>query len=374
VAVGQDDRLGDEVHRFEALNQDRSVRTGIDDNTLLLAGRDDVGVGVHLSDDDAIDEHVSKKYQIRRHPATAMMGHPFWVTVAIAGVFFLMIPGTSAFLVRRRWRMFRRALLLARDAQPISYGKRHLLGSEEVRRLAGRLEAIQSDRTIWIGDSSFSVMVDLEGGPVFVLPHPSAKDESQQDETPRVLYWKDLSALAEGTSVFVCGTVVDDQGTIRFHGGPGGTPLVMIHEGGDDDLERLLRRAMWSGRQRNEYWNHSTPISLIGGFLAETLWAVNLIGVSRLNMVIALVSALIPALPLFPPGVIAFYWYRRVWRTARRIRARRDLLHLEGQETDRRVQLNRTALLREAVAVLLLLAGIAANAYLLAAAAALLLR
>jgi len=303
-----------------------------------------------------------------------MTGHPFWVTVAIAGVFFLAIPGAGAFLVRRRWRVFRRALLLARDAQPISYGKRHVLGPEELRRLAGRLEAIQSDRTIWIGDSSFSVMVDLEGVPVFVLPHPSAKDESQQDETPRVLYWKDLSALAEGTSFFVCGTVVDDQGTIRFRGGPGGTPLVMIHEGGDDDLERLLRRAMWSGRQRNEYWNHGTPISLIGGFLAETLWAVNLIGVSRLNTVIALVFALIPALPLFPPGVVAFYWYRRVWRGARRIRARRDLLHLEGKETERRSRLNRAALRREAAAVVLLLTGIAGNAYLLAAAAALLLR
>jgi hypothetical protein len=303
-----------------------------------------------------------------------MTGQPVWVTIAIAGVFFLAIPGTGAFLVRRRWRIFRRALMDARDARPLSYGKRHLLDPEEFRRLSGRLEAIQSDRTIWIGDSSFSVMVDLEGVPVFVLPHSSAREDSQPDETPRVLYWKDLSALAEGTSVFVCGTVVEDQGTIRFHGGPYGTPLVMIHEGGADDLDRLLRRAMWSGRQRNEYWNHGTPISLIGGFLAETLWAVNLIGVSRLNTVIALVFALIPALPLFPPGVVAFYWYRRVWRTARRIRARRDLMQLKGEATVRRTELNRAALRREAAAVLLLLTGVAVNAYLLAAAAALLLQ
>jgi hypothetical protein len=264
--------------------------------------------------------------------------------------------------------------MLARDAHPISYGKRHDLDPRELRRLSGRLEAIQSDRSIWIGDSSLSVMVDLEGVPVFVLPHPSADEESQQDETPRVLYWKDLSALAEGTSVFVCGTVVDEQGTIRFHGGPYGTPLVMIHDGGVGDLDRLLWRAMWSGRQRNEYWNHSTPISLIGGFLAETLWAVNLMGVSRLNTVIALVFALIPALPLFPPGVVAFYWYRRVWRAARRIRARRDLIQLKSEAPERRAELNRAALRREAAAVLLLLAGIATNAYLLAAAAALLLR
>lgn len=303
-----------------------------------------------------------------------MMGNPFWITVAIAGLFFLAIPGTGAFLVRRRWRIFRRALMVARDARPISYGQRRVLDPDELRRLSGRLEAIQSDHTIWIGDASVSVMVDLDGVPVFVLPHASANEGSQQDETPRVLYWKDLNALAEGTSVFVCGTVVDEQGTIRFHGGPYGTPLVMIHEGGDEDLDRLLRQAMWSGRQRNEYWNHGTPISLIGGFLAETLWAVNLMGVSRLNTVIALVFALIPALPLFPPGVVAFYWYRRVWRVARRIRARRDLLRLKGEKTVRRSRLNRAALLREAAAVLLLLAGIAVNAYLLAAAAALLLR
>jgi hypothetical protein len=41
--------------------------------------------------------------------------------------------------------------------------------------------------------------------------------------------------------------------------------------------------------------------------------------------------ALLPFLPLMPPGILSFFVYRRLWRQGRTIRARRDLLQL-GQQ------------------------------------------
>ena len=305
-----------------------------------------------------------------------MIADGLGTTLFLAMVFFVAIPGSGAFLVRRRWRRFRRALLEARGAPSVTYGLAHQGGGNGSFRFFGRLEAIQADHTIWVGDRTLSVMVRLDGVPVFVMPHAPTDRPEPPDETPRVLYWKDLSALAEGTQVFVCGSIVDDQGSIRIEGGPDGVPLVIIFDG---PSEELFPQAMWAGRQRNEYWNHLTPISLIAGFVSETLWAVTVVGESRLQAVIALVVALVPVLPLFPPGVAAFYWYRRLWRHARRIRARRDLALVQQATPASRQRrggnaLSRAASRLELVAVALLAVGIGTNGYLLAALAALLLR
>lgn len=298
-----------------------------------------------------------------------MTSVPLVVTVGLAATFYVIIPGAGAFLVRRRWRRFREALLSSQAAPALHYGVSPAKGQSSRYRFFGKLEAIQADHTIWIGDRTLSVMVNLEGVPVFVMPRTHLEDGAPSDETPRVFYWKELSALAEGTKVFVGGSLVDDRGTLRFERGPVGVPLVLIFDG---PPEALFSRAMWAGRQRNEYWNHLTPISLIAGFVAELLWAVTLSGQSRLQTVVALVMALIPLLPLFPPGVLGFYWYRRLWRRARKIRAHRDLALLRRNVNDgvtlRHVQhsLSRIATRWEAGAVVLLLVGLTVNGYLAA--------
>lgn len=306
-----------------------------------------------------------------------MTSVPLLVTVGLAATFYVIIPGAGAFLVRRRWRRFREALLSSQGAPSLRYGVVPARGESTRYRFFGKLEAIQADHTIWVGDRTLSVMVNLEGVPVFVMPRTHLEDGAPSDETPRVFYWKELSALAEGTEVFVGGSLVDDRGSLRFERGPGGDPLVLIFDG---PPEALFSRAMWAGRQRNEYWNHLTPISLIAGFVAELLWAVTLSGQSRLQTVVALVMALIPLLPLFPPGVLGFYWYRRLWRRARRIRAHRDLALLRRNVNDgvtlRHAQhsLSRIATRWEAGAVALLLAGLTVNGYLAAVLFALLMQ
>ncbi|MFW5694156.1 MAG: hypothetical protein ACOCYB_03235 [Alkalispirochaeta sp.] len=299
------------------------------------------------------------------------------VTLTVAAAFYVAIPGAGAFVVRRRWRQFREALLISHAAPPLRYGVSSKSSRDRVYRFFGQLEAIQRDHTIWVGDHTLSVKVSLDGVPVFVMPRTNPDGAGPTDETPRVLYWKELTALAEGTDVFVGGSIIDDQGSIRVNSGPFGVPLVMIFDG---PAEALFSRAMWAGRQRNEYWNHLTPISLIGGFVAELLWAVNLSGQSRLHTVVALVMALTPLLPLFPPGVIGFYWYRRLWRRARRIRAHRDLAMLRNRAHDElplrygQRSLSRIATRWELAAVTLLLGAIGINGYFSAVLFALLMQ
>lgn len=296
------------------------------------------------------------------------------VTALLAVLFYFIIPGAGAVLVRRRWRRFRRAVLMARNAAPLTYGRIRGTTPGTRYQFFAKLEAIQDDRRIWVGDRTLSVMVSLDAVPVFVIPHVADRSANLVDETPRVLYWKDLAAVAEGTDVFVSGCVIDDRGSIRITACDGEPPLVAMFDG---SRETFFARAMWSGRQRNEYWNHLTPISLVGGFVAEVLWAVTVVETSRLQALLALVAAVIPALPLFPPGVVAFYWYRRIWRGARRVRARRDLAQVQNTELPggpAAATLSRVASRRELAAVGLLIAGIAVNAYLLAAIVAILIR
>ena len=47
MAVGEDDRFREEVHRLQPLNEHLRICPGIDDNAFLLAGRDDIRIGVH---------------------------------------------------------------------------------------------------------------------------------------------------------------------------------------------------------------------------------------------------------------------------------------------------------------------------------------
>ncbi len=310
---------------------------------------------------------------------------PLTISVAIGVVFYLVIPGSGAFAVRYRWRRFRARVLAAREARDLDYPAVHGHRQENegdssqrgTFRFFGKLEAVQGQTSIWIGDGSLSVVIDLVGVPIYILPGGGMRGEGLPDETPRIVFWKELTALAEGTDFLVVGDIVERQGTLHFDRGAADIPLVIIY---DCPKEQLFARATWSGRQRNEYWNHLTPVSLVGGFLAETLWALTLADRSLLQAIVAMVLGLVPVLPLMPPGVVGFFWYRRIWRVARRLRAQRDLAFARDESVSAAQLsahargLSRRAWHREVGAVVLLVVSIFVNGYLIAIATALLIR
>ncbi len=253
-----------------------------------------------------------------------------WLLVLIplvAIVFYLVIPGVGAFRVRRKWRRFRTRILEAcagRHLDPLAIRELGRRDGQSTERywFVGRLESVAAHDVVWLKDDHVSVALDLANSRITILPPSQIVGSELPDETPETVDWREITALVEGTRVFVSGTVGEEGGSARF---VAADPLVVVFDGHKDTV---IARAIWTGRQRNEYWNDLTPGSLLGGFLSLLLLAVVSLDSSRLLSLTAVVLALFPVLPLFPPGVAGFYFYRRLWRAGRKARARRDLLSL----------------------------------------------
>jgi hypothetical protein len=266
----------------------------------------------------------------------------------IAFVFYSLIPGIGAFLIRAQWHTFRRRLISA-SLLPIATNtsikakKSRFIGTF---RLFGTLEAIQDNNRVWIAVGGFSVAADLEKTSIYLLSsfpgELHAEDEEQgefnlPDEQPVYIPWKKIFSLPSGIQIFLSGCLFIEDGRYLFKNQPNNPLLVVIYDG---NKELLLERSIWSARQKNEYLNQFTPISLVCGSLSLLLIAFlfsRMIDFSKnifsqLNYYIPAVLSfslfLFPIIYLIPPGVVLYLLYRHFWKQARFLRAERDLLKL----------------------------------------------
>jgi hypothetical protein len=253
------------------------------------------------------------------------------LALGVALVFFALIPGAGAFGVRQQWRVFRRRMREASLAPFLHYSD--LSGAEGPRgdfRVFGELEAIQGRDRIWINTGKFTVEADLAGVRLYLLPSLSGSGggmEALPDEEPAVAPWSRVSSLPSGLRLFVGGRLFLEEGRGVFRSGPRAPLLVVCYDG---ERESILKRAIWGGRKKNEYWNPFTMPSLLTGFLCLALLAYLSLRSSPAGLpgrvVLSLAAA--PAAPFLPPGVALHYLYRYLWKMARRLRAERDLLRL----------------------------------------------
>jgi hypothetical protein len=245
----------------------------------------------------------------------------FGVTL-VAALFFVVIPGVGATTVRRAWRQFRASiesasllptLRLGADAQETAASGSY--------RFFGSLEAIQGDDLMWLTDGRLTVGAHLGGVRVFLLTSPALGHE------PQLLPWKRVYSLPAGTKAFVAGALRTEAGRRIFAGAERRPLLVLIYEGDD---HAVMRRAIESGRGRNEYWNQFTVISLITGAFLLAVFGLVMLGEPRMRVagLLSMVAATAPLALLLPPGVGAYFVYRRLWRRARALRAERDLARL----------------------------------------------
>lgn len=261
-----------------------------------------------------------------------------FLILGLAVLFYLLIPGAGAFYVRSQWRDFRRRLNAASTYTIVEYA--HLRAQEEGYlgsfRAFGTLEAIQGDDIIWVRSGSLSLSVDMRRVSVFQLPTLSDQarealiernESTLPDEAPQKIPWDKIFSLPEGTKVYVSGSLYGHQGQAVFRSDTNDPLTVVLYDGVE---ETILRRAIWGGRQRNEYWNQFTPASLAAGFLSLLILAYVLLRspMMRLPALVSLSFSLIPVIPLLPPGVVLHFLYRRLWRRGRFLRAERDLVRL----------------------------------------------
>jgi hypothetical protein len=253
-----------------------------------------------------------------------------WAVLLVAGVgclFYLVVPGLGAFQVRHGWRRFRKRIAAAARMPML---ERPASAREGSWRFLGALEALQGRNRVWLsalGDGGSSVAADLEGAPIYVLPwHEGGDGEPFGDEEPQILSWKSIAALPAGTQVLVAGTLAESGGQKVFRSTV--EPLLVVFYEGD--ARTLLQRAVWCGRQRNEYWNHLTQISLLTGFFALFMIGTLLLREPQLRVaaIAAFALCVTPAVMFLPPGVACYFLYRRLWKRARTLRAERDLFRL----------------------------------------------
>ena len=258
-------------------------------------------------------------------------------------MFYLLIPGIGAFLARKRWREFRKNLLAAVKAPLYDFHKfrsHEAEGYAGVYKFFGNLEAIQEKNEVWLRKGNFTVSVDMSNVKIYLIPafaHPENSNSFFEDnrdiimdETPQAISWERFYSLSQRTEVMICGPVAIEKGKAIFRSLPENKIIFLIYDG---KAQSLLRRGVWAGRQRNEFWNIFTPVSLVAGSFALFIYAYYLYSIPPAGYAarVSLALSLVPVMPLFPPGAVLFFAYRYFWTRGRYLRAERDLLKLPLQ-------------------------------------------
>jgi hypothetical protein len=268
----------------------------------------------------------------------------FIILLFIAFIFYGLIPGIGAFFIRGHWLRFRRQcthssfLPLADISLLRSPAADGQLGH---CRFFGSLESIQGSDRLWITDRNFTVGADVAGISFFLLrSYPVGEqgtkghdEETPPDEEPDYLPWKKIYSLPSGIQIFLSGPVVAEAGRLVFREREKDPLLVIIFDGA---RETLLKRCIWSARQKNEYYNPFTTVSLILGslvlllvaFLTATNPSIAARGEFLPLSLFSLTLSTFPVIYLFPPGVLLYFLYRFFWKRSRLLRSERDLLLL----------------------------------------------
>jgi hypothetical protein len=267
---------------------------------------------------------------------------PVNAALAVAIVFYLLIPVVGAFGVRAQWRRFRKLvtelslvpLFTYSDLAAAEKDGRTSLG---LHRLYGRVEAIDRQHRIWVRGESVSALIDLSRAPLYVL---STAQENVGSSVER-LAWRSVPSLAEGTMIFAAGMIAIEDGKPIFVD-EGEEPLLVVCH--DNEEGSLISSLIAAGRRANEYWNTLGRFSLALGLVLSSGFLVLMSRSIFFSAVrtLTFLAAIIPILPLAPPGLFLFLLYRRFWRQALLLRTTRDLIRLplryftarEGTETD----------------------------------------
>ena len=256
--------------------------------------------------------------------------------LAIAFLFYALIPILGAFVVRSHWRQVRKilhsSLYYSRELKtPSTVNK--TIGS---CRILGELEAIEGNDILWVkSENGRSVTVEMLDSHVYFMPPFATREEAYPHLLPVSLPsnslekvpWNEIFSLPEGTKMYISGELAYSNGRFHFHSGKDAPLMVLVY---NEDPRYLIPRAIWCGRQNNEFWNFMTPWSLVAGILLLLIQSVYLFQNSGNYLIqfFCVSIALLPALLFLPPGVFLFNLYKRFWDTARRYRAERDLMTL----------------------------------------------
>jgi hypothetical protein len=253
-----------------------------------------------------------------------------WILMAVF-LFYVLVPGIGAFVVRRDWRVFRTKLIAA-STVPSFKGKGTT--AEQVKFL-GRIDAVEEDRYLWLKSANSSLRVDILNALLYEISMVKSSgmelSSSAEGIFPRKITANELLALGEKTKVLAYGALENSRGILTISGNQ---PFILAYDGDEQDI---MHQAVLSGRHRNEYWNPLTPVSLIAGALLCFVLSYVFFrqAAFRFHAIISILAGFLPIIPLSPPGYFLFDVYKRLWSRGRELRADRDLLVLPLRYLDR---------------------------------------
>lgn len=264
-----------------------------------------------------------------------------------AFLFYLVIPVSGAFSVRKKWRIFRKNLRDSLDLPMAVPGFSRKEGSMGLYRFLGELEAIEGDDLLWIRGAQGTITADMRNASVYNMTDTGSNSQIYENLYPYPfpktslvhMSWADIFSLTEGTRLFLIGELNVHNRKYCLKSSKEMPLTVIIY---NEDPFTLIPRAAWCGRHSNELWNFMTPWSLLTGTLLLLIASVWLIQNSNNYAVhfISLFLSLIPLILFLPPGVFLFNLYKSFWDKGRKYRAERDLMRLPLGYGNRAVNCN----------------------------------
>lgn len=263
---------------------------------------------------------------------------PLYVAIAVAILFYAVLPCAGALVRRHGWSRFRARLAELVRAPVLGYGDiaaARARGGEEPFgpfQFRGFMDALEGEEGLWLRSGETTVVVDFRD----TTFHSLAQDEPglPLDSLGRAgglesLSWRKVRSFSSGTKVLVAGMLRMRGGQAVF-GSVDGAPLVVISYDGAED--NLVSRIVAAARGRNDFRNGFTFASCAAGvtilglllvmaqsqpFLPSVLFASGLV-------------ALAPLIPFLPPGMLFVFLGNAVWRKRIGIMMRRDLAAAAG--------------------------------------------
>ena len=295
---------------------------------------------------------------------------PMYLALLTAVFFYLILPVCGGIISRTRWKSFRSRIMAAQGLPRL--GLHSVYEPEAEFRFYGEVDAIGGQNELWLRNEELACVIDARAASVYILSgtgseggpgvHGACVEELGVGDGDRLerVRWAALPSIPPVARAYAIGRARLDGGRMVLGPGNGKPVMLIIHDGRDGDLEL---RAIWTGRQKNEYWNPLTQVSLVAGLLAMSVIVSQVLSARTLPTIAAITVAagFSPLLPLLPPGVIGFILYRSSWRQARFCRSRRDLAAFLGGNKSKLRSWSCKAVTTTALSAMYLAMGLAVN-------------
>jgi hypothetical protein len=244
---------------------------------------------------------------------------------------YALIPAVGALINRRSWHKFRQRFNDLRLKPFLDYAAYQTLGEDGgLFRFIGGFESTDG-HTLWIRSEKLTVPVAIARAQTYILPILKGSDPLEflgdDDEAPERIRWNRVSALTEGSRVFIGGRLRPLENRMTFVSTREDPLMVIFYDCPERFLPGYVVR---SAQYQNEYWNHLTPYGLILGAFSLLILGLSFLPrpAYRLTVIPVLIALFSPVYPMLPPGMLFTMLARRLWRQVRIFHSYLNLLRL----------------------------------------------